>query len=217
MAERACILCAAQLLYTAASNKGLRVLKNYNTVEEARIAARGPGAPRRPRRPSRCRTRGRGSRARRRAGRPGRAAPPPPRPAPWSGAGWRCSLWPAARRRTQCLTRIQTPCWSCPVVAARGTPANMACLNMHVRLRQHTSICVQNRCMACLNSLRNVPAAFASAHLEVGVVHGIAGVGERHAHCIRAVLPDGLLQRLEVACRARRSPAFMGSGITCLP
>ena len=46
-----------------------------------------------------------------------------------------------------------------------------------------------------------------SSHLKVGVVHGVAGVGERHAHRVCAVLRNGLLQRLEVACRASRQPS----------
>ena len=35
--------------------------------------------------------------------------------------------------------------------------------------------------------------------LEVGVIHGVPGVRQRDAHPVRAVLPDRLLQRLEVA------------------
>lgn len=36
--------------------------------------------------------------------------------------------------------------------------------------------------------------------IEVGVVHGVARVGQRYPHRVCAVLQDGLLQRLEVAC-----------------
>ena len=39
--------------------------------------------------------------------------------------------------------------------------------------------------------------------LKVGVVHGVARVGQRDAHGVRAVLGDRLLQRLEVACAGR--------------
>jgi len=78
------------------------------------------------------------------------------------------------------------------------------------------------RSVTGLRLWKGPPRRAGTPHLEVGVVHGVARVRERHARRVRAELRHRLLQRLEVACRAgaaashggarRRAPASRRAG-----